>query len=147
MNVNELADRIAIRELIDRISMLGDQKKFEQLAQLFSEDAVSETILEGNTILHITGRKEMARTFAEFLQKVETVYHFNGQQIIEFDGDNARGTCYCFITLIGSEDGKKIKTKIGAVYEDHYIRTNNQWLVSKRLGRFEWQEKNAEIPC
>lgn len=145
MNIHELADRMAIKELIDRISMLGDKKDFESQVQLFSEDAVSETIAEGQTILRIAGRKEMAQAFTKFLRGMETVYHFNGQQVIAINGDNAKGTSYCFITLIGNEDGKKIKNTIGATYEDDYIRVNKQWLVAKRVGRFEWQEKNVVL--
>ncbi len=33
---------------------------------------------------------------------------------------------------------KKIKTTIGATYEDDYIRVNNKWLVLKRVGNSKW---------
>lgn len=145
MNTNELADKIAIRELVDRISILADQKDFEQQVQLFTADAVSETIAGGKTILSIVGRKEMAQAFHKFLREIETVYHFNGQQVITLHGDNAKGKCYCLITLIGLEDGKRTTTTIGATYEDEYIRINDQWLVSKRVGTFEWQEKHTAL--
>ncbi len=107
MNLAELGDRIAIRELVDRISVLGDQKDFENQVLLFSEDGISETIAGGKTILRITGRKRNGSAFAQFLKEMETVYHFMGQQVIALNGDNAKGTCYCFITLIGNEGGKK----------------------------------------
>lgn len=138
MNIKELEDRIAIKELIDKISILGDTKDFENQVQLFSENAISETIAGGKTILKLVGRKEMAQGFEKFLQDMETVYHFNGQQVVTIDGDNAKGKCYCLITLIENENGKKIQTTIGATYGDDYIRENNKWLVSKRVGTFEW---------
>lgn len=141
MNIKELEDRIAIKELVDKISILGDTKDFENQVQLFSENAISETIAGGKTILKLVGRKEMAQAFEKFLQDVETVYHFNGQQVVTVDGDNAKGQCYCLITLIENENGKKIQTTIGAIYRDHYIRENDKWLVSKRVGLFEWQNK------
>lgn len=141
MNINELEDRLALKELIDTISILGDKKDFENQVQLFSENAISETISEGKTILKLEGRKEMAQAFSKFLQDVETIYHFNGQQLVQIDGDSATGKCYCLITLIAADNGKKIKTTIYATYEDDYIRINNQWLVSKRVGRFMWQDK------
>ena len=34
-----------------------------------------------------------------------------------------------------------MKTIIGAIYQDDYIRENNRWLIAKRLGNFAWQEK------
>lgn len=141
MDKNELADKIALRELIDKISMLGDKKDFVHQTELFSENAISETVAGGATILKLEGRKEMVQAFEKFLQDFDTVYHFNGQQTLTINGDTATGTCYCFITLIGNENGKKIKTTVGATYEDEYIRLNSQWLVSKRVGNFNWQDK------
>lgn len=146
MDIQELADKIALKELIDNISILGDKKDFENQVQLFSENAISETIAEGKMVLKLEGRKEMAPAFENFLQEFETVYHFNGQQSVTIEGANAKGTCYCLISLIGYENGKKMKTTIGATYDDEYVRVNNQWLVSKRVGQFNWQDKTEVRP-
>ncbi len=142
MDIKEIQDRISLKELIDQVSILGDQKDFQAQVQLFSENAISETISEGKTILQLKGRKEMAEKFEEFLKNCETVYHFNGQQQLTIDGDKAMGTVYCLITLIEIENDQKIKTTIGAIYKDDYIREDNRWLIDKRSGSFEWQEKN-----
>ncbi len=83
----------------------------------------------------------METTFERFLKDAQTVYHLNGQQTVTLNADTARGTCYCLITLIGMENGKKIKTTIGACYQDEYVREDNRWLVAKRVGTFEWEEK------
>lgn len=144
MGESELEDKIALRELVDKISILGDKKDFVRQTELFSENAISETVAGGETILKLEGRKEMVQAFEKFLQDFETVYHFNGQQIVTINGDTATGTCYCFITLTGNENGKKIRTTIGATYEDEYIRVNSQWFVSKRVGDFNWQVENAQ---
>ncbi|MDC6390621.1 nuclear transport factor 2 family protein [Maribacter sp. PR1] len=141
MNYKELEDRIALRKLIDDVSILADKKDFHNQVQLFTEDGISETFAEGTTILKLKGRNEMSKAFSEFLKKIDTVYHLNGQQIVTIDGDGASGTSYCMITLIGTENGKKIRTNIGAVYQDTYVRENNCWLISKRIGNFDWQEK------
>lgn len=141
MKRSELEDKIALKELIDKISFLGDKKDFENQVQLFSENAISETIVEGKIILKLEGRKEMVHAFDKFLQETETVCHFNGQQLVEINGDNATGKSYCLITLLGNEDDKKIKTTIGAIYEDEYIFIDSQWLVSKRVGHFKCQDK------
>ncbi|GLU52637.1 nuclear transport factor 2 family protein [Dyadobacter frigoris] len=90
------------------------------------------------------GRKEIELAFEDFLKDFETVYHFNGQQKLTINGDHATGTCYCLVTLIGMENGKKIKTIIGATYQDEYVRENCRWLIAKRIGNFDWQEK-AEV--
>jgi hypothetical protein len=110
--------------------------------QLFSEDAVSKTFAGGASILKLKGRKQMEEAFGNFLKDVDTVYHFNGQQIVAIDGENATGTCYCLVTLIGSEKGKKLKTTIGAVYQDDYVRSSNGWLIAKRIGNFDCEDHN-----
>lgn len=142
MDPKEFEDRTALKELVDKVSILADKKDFQNQVQLFSKNAVSETFANGTVILKLNGRKEMVEAFSDFLKNFETVYHFNGQQIINISGDKATGTSYCLITLIGIEKGKKIKTKIGAIYYDNYVRENNSWLISKRIGNFEWQEKS-----
>ncbi len=138
---NIIEDKILLKELVDRISVLGDQKDFNSQVQLFTENAISETISEGKSILKLKGRKMMAEAFAEFLKEIETVYHFNGQQLFVIDGDKATGSCYCLITLIGSEGGKRLMTTIGARYEDQYLRIDNHWMIDNRVGNFIWQNK------
>jgi hypothetical protein len=141
MNNKIAEDKMLLKELVDKVSILGDQKDFNNQVQLFTENAISETIADGKIILSLEGREVMANAFSEFLNEIETVYHFNGQHLFTIEGDNAKGICYCLITLIGHEEGKKIKNTIGAVYKDDYIHIDNQWYISKRVGNFLWQDK------
>lgn len=141
MNIKELRDKILLKELVDKISIYGDKKDFEKQLQLFSPNAISETFMNGELLLKLKGRMEMQASFAEFLSNYDVVYHFNGQQKFIINRDRATGIIYCLITLIGIENNKKIKTSIGATYQDKYIFENDQWLVAKRIGNFEWQEK------
>jgi hypothetical protein len=136
MNFKELEDKIALKELVDRVSILGDRKDFHAQVQLFFENAVSDTIAGGKVVLKLKGRKEMAEAFENFLKDVETVYHLNGQQVVSIDEEKASGTCYCLITLIGVEEGKKMETTIGAIYQDDYVRENGTWLIARRIGTF-----------
>lgn len=141
----EFENRILLKELVDRISVFGDKKDFTKQVEFFTENAVSETIAQGKIILKLEGRKNMAVAFEKFLSEIDHVYHFNGQQLVTIDGDTARGTCYCQITLIGNENGKKIRTSIGAIYEDNYVRVDSHWLIAKRIGTFNWQEKSELV--
>lgn len=142
MNTTSIEDKILLKELIDKISILGDQKDFNNQVQLFTEHAISETIAEGKVILELKGRKVMAQAFSEFLKEVSMVHHFNGQSLFSIEGDTATGICYCLITLISSSRDKKSKMTIGAVYHDRYVRFDNQWLIEKRVGNFVWQDKS-----
>ena len=115
MNIKDLEDRASLKELIDSVSISADKKDFHTQVQLFSENAVAETFAGGTTILKLKGRKEMAEAFDNFLKKFDTVYHFNGQQVVTINGNNATGTSYSLVTLISTENGKKMKTTIGGI--------------------------------
>ncbi len=141
MNIKELEDRTSLKELVDSVSILADRKDVHTQVQLFSENAVSETFAGGTTILKLKGRKEMAEAFGDFLKNFDTVYHFNGQQVVTINGDNATGTSYSLVTLTSTENGKKMKTTIGAIYQDDFVREDNRWLIDRRIGNFDWQEK------
>jgi len=134
-------DKILLRELIDKVSILGDQKDFNNQVQLFTEQAISETRSNGKIIMELKGRDVMAKAFAEFLKDVDTLYHFNGQSVFTIRGDEATGICYCLITLISNEKDKKSRTTIGAIYNDRYVRQDNQWFIDRRTGDFLWQNE------
>ncbi len=141
MNSTVTEDKILLKELVDKVSILGDQKDFTRQVQLFTEHAVSETLADGRVILKLEGRAVMAEAFSEFLKEVDIVYHFNGQSLFTVEGDQATGSCYCLITLTSCESGRKIMTTLRAVYNDHYVRLDNQWLIEKRVGNFLLQDK------
>lgn len=141
MKMNEIGDRIALKALVDTFSILADKKDVKAQTQLFTPNATVETFVNGARVTKLTGRQEMEDAFGAFLKKFETVYHFNGQQTLQVNADKASGTSYCMVTLIGTEDGKKMKTSIGVIYQDEYIRENDRWLISKRVSTFDWQDK------
>jgi hypothetical protein len=139
--IQAIEDRIALKNLVDTFSTLADQKETEKQTLLFTEDALSETFINGQVVSSLKGRKQIGETFAAFLNNFETVYHINGQQTVTLNGDKATGISYCFVTLIGTENGKKMKTNIGAYYTDEFVRQNGLWLIAHRKATFAWQEK------
>lgn len=139
--IREIEDRIALKELVDTFSILADKKDIKMQVLLFTPDATVETFVNGVSVTKLKGRKEMEDAFGAFLKNFETVYHFNGQQTVKINGDKASGTSYCMVTLIGTENGKKMKTSIGVYYQDEYVRENNRWLIAKRTSVFDWQDK------
>ena len=139
--ISEIEDRIALKELVDTFSILADRKDVKAQTMLFTANATVETYRKDVLVTRLNGRKEMEETFGAFLKNFETVYHFNGQQTVTINGDKASGTSYCLVTLIGVENGKKMKTTIGVYYQDEYIRENNRWLIAKRKSKFDCEDK------
>ncbi|WP_245372326.1 nuclear transport factor 2 family protein [Rhizobium leguminosarum] len=83
----------------------------------------------------------MGDAFAGYLANFETVYHINGQQTVELNGDTATGTAYCLVVLIADEAGKKIKNTSGVTYHDEYVRRDGKWLIAKRTSNFAWRDR------
>jgi hypothetical protein len=139
--IQTLEDRAALKNLVDTFSVLADLKDVQRQALLFTEDAEVDSYSGGQMVSSLTGRKQIADTFGAYLAKFETVYHINGQQTVELHGDKATGVSYCFVVLIGMEDGKKIKNTAGVTYKDEYVRRGNEWLIAKRLSHFTWRDR------
>ena len=128
---SHVEDTLALKKLVDTFSNLADVKDVKSQMDLFTDDAevISKTATQ---TFHSKGKKEIEKTFADYLSLFQIVYHLNGQQTVEIKGDNATGISYCFVTLIG--DGKKNQS--GVRYNDTYVKQNGKWLIKKRVSDF-----------
>lgn len=144
--IKEIEDRMAIKNLVDTFSVLADQKETQKQTLLFTENATIESVVGGQPGTTLTGRQQIGEAFGAYLKNFETVYHLNGQQTLTLNGDKASGTSYCAVTLIGLENGKRMKTSMGVYYQDDYVRQGGRWLIAKRRSTFAWQERQAVGP-
>lgn len=143
-NVNEksfaeLADRMALKNLVDTFSVLADQKNTEAQKWLFTEDAVVDSYIGDQKGISLVGRENIGNAFGSYLALFDTVYHINGQQTVSIDGDTVTGTAYCQVVLIGDENGKKMMTTQGVYYNDEYVRQDGKWLIKHRTSHFTWR--------
>ena len=122
---------------MDTFSNLADVKDTKSQMDLFTQDAevISKT---ANQTFHTKGKKEIEKSFADYLALFDIVYHLNGQQTVDINGDQATGTSYCFVTLIGK--GKMNKS--GVRYNDTYVKQNGKWLIKKRESNFTFTSVN-----
>jgi hypothetical protein len=139
--ISPVDDKLALRELVDTFSILADKKDTKGQVLLFTQNGSVRTLRGGSEVSRLDGRANMEAAFAAFLKNFDTVYHFNGQHVVELHGNKATGILYCLVTLIGLENGKQMKTTIGVIYNDEYVRENGRWLVAKRTSDFTWQDK------
>lgn len=140
--MNHVEDRIALKELVDMYAIYGDQRRIQEQAALFSETSTVELYSGDELSATLEGRQAIENTFTAFLKSFETVYHFNGQQTVVVNDSTATGIAYCTVTLIGLENGHKMKTTIGMHYHDEYVKLNSKWLIEKRKSYFGWQDKH-----
>ena len=136
-----IEDRLALKELVDVFSNLADTKDTSAQGLLFTEDAVVDSYGGDSLISHIEGRNNLTEGFAAFLSLFDTVYHLNGQQTVEINGNKATGICYTQVVLIGKDkDGKRMMNTQGVRYNDEYIKIDGKWLIANRKSHFMWND-------
>ncbi len=129
--MKKIEDQLALKNLVDTFSNLADVKDTKAQMNLFTDDAEVISKADGKTFKS-KGKKEIEKSFSDYLALFDIVYHLNGQQTVEINGDNATGISYCFVTLIGN--GKKNQS--GVRYHDTYVRQKGKWLIKKRESDF-----------
>jgi hypothetical protein len=136
-----LEDRAAIKQLVDRFSVLADVKKTQEQTLLFTEDATVSTTSGGQVVSSLRGRQQLGEAFGRFLANFDIVYHANAQLDLTLNGDTASGVSYCLVTLIGMENGKRMKTSMLVIYNDTYVRQGGTWLIADRKSNFVTREQ------
>jgi hypothetical protein len=136
-----LEDRAAIKQLVDRFSVLADVKKTQEQTLLFTNDGTVSTTVNGQVVSSLRGHEQIGNAFAAFLANFDTVYHANAQLELTLNGDTAAGISYCLVTLIGVENAKRMKTSMLVIYNDSYVRQGGTWLIADRKSNFVTREQ------
>lgn len=144
--LQHIEDRAALKTLVDTFSNLADTKSVDAQLLLFTEDATVDSWSEVKQVSSFTGRKQIGEAFSGYLALFDTVYHMNGQQTVEIDGDRATGTSYCLVVLIGKDGDKRYRNTAGVIYQDEYVRRDGHWLIAKRISNFTWRSHD-EVPA
>lgn len=141
--LRQLEDRVSIKSVVDAFSIFADQKDIASQLELFTEDATVEVYFEGDLYGRFKGREMIAEGFGPYLANFQKVYHINGQQTVNVDGDQATATSYCFVVLIRIENEERLRTDGGVYYHDEFIRRSGDWLIAKRVAHFLFNELTA----
>ncbi len=116
--LHELADREAIRDLVNQYAHQVWRKDIPAIIELFAEDGEMDT----ETMGLISGRKALTEDYGQMLSE-DVFQPFVHNHIIELDGDTAEGTCY--LDLRATINGKDL---FGAgFYDDRYVRVDGEW--------------------
>ena len=85
-----IEDILALKKLVDTFSNLADVKDVKSQMDLFTDDTevVSKTATQ---TFCSKGKKDIEKAFADYLALFDIVYHLNGQQTVEINGDEAKG--------------------------------------------------------
>ena len=141
-----LADRLAIRELVDRYARAADRVDGEGAAALFTEQGALRIFERGTEapVRERIGREAIATAFAG-LSRYDVTLHVVANHLIELDGDAATGETYCLahhVRTIGEGDDAHPSDHLMAIrYLDTYERTEQGWRIAQRHLQLEFTEE------
>lgn len=135
-----IEDKMAIKYVVDEFSNLADTKEIDKQVLLFTEDGIVESSSPGRPTSILKGREQLKQAFSAFLSNFHTVYHQNGQQTINLQGNTAEATSYCRVILVGKQNEKDQKTTLYTIYKDSFVKENGKWLIKHRTSNFVHRE-------
>lgn len=138
-----IEDKMAIKYVVDEFSNLADTKEIDKQVLLFTEDGVVVSISNGQPGAPLKGREQLKQAFSGFLSNFHTVYHQNGQQTINLQGNKAEAISYCRVILVGKQNEKEMKTTLYTIYKDSFVKENGKWLIKHRTSNFVYREVAA----
>jgi hypothetical protein len=140
LNPHELADRLAIRELIDSYAHCADRRDVEGQMSLFTTDTeflVYSSSRDAAPTQVIHGREELRPLF-ETLRTYEATTHFNGQSTVSWAQDSATGVTYCLAHHIKAAGAGKSLMVASIRYLDCFVRLNRLWYFRQRKLMVDW---------
>jgi ketosteroid isomerase-like protein len=140
MTLEEAADRIAIRELIDAYAHCADRRDADGQMALFTPDAhfvVYMNARSSEPSMELHSRAELTPVFDDLNRYVATT-HFNGQSTFTISGATATGDSYCLAHHVSVEGDERTIMIASIRYEDTFTKLGGTWLVSERRLYVDW---------
>ena len=130
LSLQEISDRMEIQDLVYEYSAIIDQKRFDDLRAVFTEDAHIDYSEVGGPV----GNPDQ---IIAFLNQVMGMFpnhqHLNANVQIKLEGDTATGRVMCFNPQeMAKPDGSTHIFMVGLWHVDEYRRTEDGWRISKR---------------
>jgi hypothetical protein len=146
ISLEEAADRLAIRELVEAYAYCADRRDAKGQMALFTPDThfvVQMNAKDPKPSQELHSREVLAPIFAD-LNKYAATMHFSGQStILSLSGNRATGEGYTLAHHLTVE-GEKRQLMIAALrYYDTFVRVDGAWLFAERLLYVDWIEERA----
>ena len=134
MSPDEMSDRLALRELVERYARIPDDRDYALVDEVFCTDAV----LRGPGF-ELCGSGEI-RTGMQAIERYSATHHAVHNQLVRLHGDRAEGDVWCVANHLHEVDGRPHKLDWGIRYADHYRRDAEGWRIAQRELRVVWTQ-------
>jgi len=136
LSPQELSDRLEIQDLVYRYSEIIDAKSFDDLREVFTEDAHIDYSAFGGAV---GGREEIIAFLHKVMGMFPATQHLNANVQIRVSGDTATGRVMCFNPqeMALPEGGRQVMM-FGLWYVDEYRREPQGWRIQRRVEEKSW---------
>jgi len=137
LSIQEISDRFELQDLTNQYCHLLDQGLFDELTQVFTDDAHIDYTAMG-------GIKGNPGQIVSFLKKVmpgfSNYQHMISNQQFDIADDTATGRIMCFNPMeTASTTTETSVFFLGFWYIDKYIRTDKGWRICSRVEEKSYQ--------
>ena len=140
--LEEIADRLALRTLVDRYAATVDARDAGAFAALFTAEAVLAVYEteDGEPVVEYRGHEGL-REVMGLLRSFTSTFHLMANHLCEIEGDRADGEVYCMAHHL-TEDGAAATDLVMYIrYRDAYARTPDGWRFARRDVLRQWTEE------
>jgi SnoaL-like domain len=142
----EVADRLAIRELVEAYAHRADRRDAKGQMALFTADThfvVYMNAKDPTPSQELHSREALAPVFADLNQYAATM-HFLGQTtILTLTRDRATGETYCMPHHLTTSDAKRRLMIAALRYIDTFVKMDGVWLFAERQLYVDWLEERV----
>jgi SnoaL-like domain len=129
LSLEEISDRLEIQQLLVDYSTAIDNRRFDDLDQVFTPDAYIDYRALGG----IDGRfPEVKKWLSEVLPNFPVYAHMLGNFSVRVDGDTASSRVICFNPMVLGGDQDQV-LYCGLWYDDEFLRTAQGWRMTRRV--------------
>jgi 3-phenylpropionate/cinnamic acid dioxygenase small subunit len=142
MTLQEIADRIAIDDLLTRYATAVDSQDWDLYASCFTADAYIDYSAAGG----IKGRlPEVRKWLAEVMPAFPMTQHLVTNRTVVIDADTATCRSYLFNPMGLAEGGGLALFFEGGFYADKLVRTADGWRIAERIEQPSYSTRRHRI--
>ena len=142
----EVADRLAIRELIEAYAHCADRRDAQGQMALFTADThfvVYMNAKDPKPSQELHSREALAPIFAD-LNQYDATTHFVGQStIFTLTSERGTGEAYTLAHHITVKGASRRLMLASLRYNDTFVKVNGAWLFAERLLYVDWVDERA----
>lgn len=126
MSKGSVEDRLEIRELVETFAAGAMRLDSETWGSTWAEDG---SWMLPSLDVPVQGKDNIVAIFEEKMAYVESMSMISFPSALDFDGDSARGKCYCRELIYPKGADQRV---IIGCFDDEYVKRDGQWYFLSR---------------